>query len=52
MTIFWSMDKPLTASEILQHRKEGTWAAIRKKMRKLFPNWKTGWTITAKRVYK
>ena len=27
MTIFWSMDKPLTASEILQHRKEGTWAA-------------------------
>lgn len=27
MTIFWSMDKPLTVSEILQHRKEGTWSA-------------------------
>ena len=23
MTIFWSIDKPLTVSEILQHRKEG-----------------------------
>ena len=27
MTIFWSIDKPLTVSEILQHRKEGTWSA-------------------------
>ena len=27
MTIFWSMDKPLTVSEILQHRKKGTWSA-------------------------
>lgn len=26
MTIFWNMDKPLMVSEILQHRKEGTWA--------------------------
>lgn len=27
MTIFWSIDKPLTVSEVLQHRKEGTWSA-------------------------
>ena len=27
MTIFWSIAKPLTVSEVLQHRKEGSWSA-------------------------
>lgn len=40
MTIFWSMDKPLTVSEILQHRKEGTWStnSIHPLLNKLLEN--------------
>lgn len=26
MMIFWNLDKPLTAAEVLENRKEGTWA--------------------------
>lgn len=40
MSIFWNADKPLTVSDVLKQRKEGTWApnSIHPLLRKLLEN--------------